>query len=585
MAGYIGAKSSGIISGIDASIAELNLTDKAAANGVTEANKVLTADANKDVTAIRNLAATGAVAAGGVITAGGAITATGASVGALARGAIQTGNSSNVAAPLSKGAAGTVLTAGANDLSWVAASSGGEQEFTATGAITAGKPVGINSNGTISTAVVIKSSVQRPTSSNLTFYGAGYNPAQNKYLMVGRRSTGSGTSVAEAIVVTLSGTTFSFNSSQTQFEGFEPSALPYNVVYDAGSQKNLVIWTRQDGRARSRVGTISGTSVSFGSTATAASGTGGTEKIFAVSAGNTKVVHIARQELNGDGEHHLYATVNTISGTSVSMGSPVDISGARTNSGGLIGQYGLCYDSNAGKVVVFYVIQGNTTLFCRVGTVSNTTISFGTAVDTGYDMSVLRPKPVFDPSTNKVVLVFADSGNLNNSKALVGTVNGNSISFAANPTEMGAIGNPKAVYNSTNSTIVLDYGSLEVVKQTGTIVERDRVFTYTDVNSTQSTLIYDDDNQSIVLMADQLGDSIAIKTASPKFVGLAKANIANGATGKVTVAGGINTSQSGLVSGFDYGLPSDSATLVSGSNNKIGVALSASTILVTEGSI
>ena len=118
MAGYIGAKSSGIISGIDASIAELNLTDKAAANGVTEANKVLTADANKDVTAIRNLAATGAVAAGGVITAGGAITATGASVGALARGAIQTGNASGVAAPLSKGAAGTVLTAGANDLSW-----------------------------------------------------------------------------------------------------------------------------------------------------------------------------------------------------------------------------------------------------------------------------------------------------------------------------------------------------------------------------------------------------------------------------------------------------------------------------------
>ena len=65
MAGYIGSKSSGIISGIDASIAELNLNDKASANGTTEANKVLTADANKDVTAIRNLTATGDVAAGG----------------------------------------------------------------------------------------------------------------------------------------------------------------------------------------------------------------------------------------------------------------------------------------------------------------------------------------------------------------------------------------------------------------------------------------------------------------------------------------------------------------------------------------
>ena len=41
MGGYIGSKGVGIISGIDASIADLNLTDKEAANGVTEANKVL----------------------------------------------------------------------------------------------------------------------------------------------------------------------------------------------------------------------------------------------------------------------------------------------------------------------------------------------------------------------------------------------------------------------------------------------------------------------------------------------------------------------------------------------------------------
>ena len=141
MGGYIGSKGVGIISGIDASIADLNLTDKAAANGVTEANKVLTADANKDVTAIRNLSATGNLVATVDVTAGGAITATGASVGALARGAIQTGNASGVAAPLIKGAEGTVLTAGANDLSWVAAS----------GAF-AGDTVTVTANTTLSAA-------------------------------------------------------------------------------------------------------------------------------------------------------------------------------------------------------------------------------------------------------------------------------------------------------------------------------------------------------------------------------------------------------------------------------------------------
>ena len=57
------------------------------------------------------------------LTAGGSITATGASVGALARGSIQVGNSSGVAAPLTKGAAGTFLTSDGTDLSFAAVGS------------------------------------------------------------------------------------------------------------------------------------------------------------------------------------------------------------------------------------------------------------------------------------------------------------------------------------------------------------------------------------------------------------------------------------------------------------------------------
>jgi hypothetical protein len=114
MAGYIGSKSSGIISGIDASIEELNLNDKVSANGTTEANKVLTADANKDVTAIRNLTATGDT------TVGGSVTATGTVTRALTRGSIDVGNSSGVSAPLAAGGAATVLTSDGTDIAWAA---------------------------------------------------------------------------------------------------------------------------------------------------------------------------------------------------------------------------------------------------------------------------------------------------------------------------------------------------------------------------------------------------------------------------------------------------------------------------------
>jgi hypothetical protein len=499
---------------------------------------------------------------------------------AVPRGSIIYGNSSAATARLSKGATGTVLTAGADDISWVEASGGGEQTFTATGAITAGQPVGINSNGTISTATALKSGVAAPTLSNaLAFQDTSYDTGQDKFLMMGQRN-GS----AECVVGNISGTTFSFGSAAVFNSANDPTAYPARTTFDAASGKHLLIYSQNsDQRVRARVATVSGTSVSFGTDVVTENGTGGDKYISASNAGDNKVIMIARHESGSAGNYYLWARVFTISGTSVSFGSLVDVSGAAMNSGEQY--YGLCYDSNADKVVVFYVLNGNTTLYAKVGTVSGSSVSFGSAVDTGYDCQTSDIRPVFDPSTNKVVLAFSDSGNSNLTKAIVGTVSGTSISFAANPTEFGSnFGNPKAVYNLTNSTIVLSYNfNLEVVKVVGTAVFRDRVFETSTVGSFPY-IVYDDNNQSVVA-TDAQGECISVKTISPKFAGFAKESISNGATGKVTVTGGINTSQSGLISGFDYGLPSDSATLVSGSNNKVGVALSATSILVTEGSI
>ena len=480
------------------------------------------------------------------------------------------------------GSADQVLTyASAGTAAWVAASGGGEQTFTATSAITAGQPVGINSDGTISTAVVIKSSVNKPTyTGTVNFSQPSYDTAQNKFLMLGHQGTQN-----LAIVGGVSGETFSFGTATTINNSNNPENRQ-RVVYDSASGKHLIMYEQASAqRIRARVATISGTSVSFGTDVVTEAGTSGDKYISACSAGDNKVIMIARQEAGYAGNYHVWARIFTISGTSVSFGSLVDVSGAQASGNAWAHRYGVCYDSNADRVVVFYVISGDTTLYAKVGTVSGSSISFGSAVDTGYDCQSGDLRPVFDPSTNKVVLVFSDNGNANITKAIVGTVSGTSISFASDPTTFGTnIGNPTAVYNSTNNTIVIGYNnSLEVIKVSGTKVYRDRVFDTSTVGTIPQT-VYDDNNQSIVA-TDTQGECISIKTVSPKFAGFAKEDIANGATGKVTVTGGINTNQSGLISGFDYGLPSGSATLVSGSTNKVGVALSATSILVTEGSV
>ena len=64
-----------------------------------------------------------------------------------------------------------------------------------------------------------------------------------------------------------------------------------------------------------------------------------------------------------------------------------------------------------------------------VGTVSSTSISFGTAVQFDASSTVAIAAVTFDSSANKVVIGWQDSGNSSHGTAIVGTVSGTAISF------------------------------------------------------------------------------------------------------------------------------------------------------------
>jgi len=75
------------------------------------------------------------------------------------------------------------------------------------------------------------------------------------------------------------------------------------------------------------------------------------------------------------------------------------------------------------------------------------------------------------------------------------------------------------------------------------------------------------------------------------WAGIAAENISSGATGKVTVAGGINTSVSGLTAGTTYGLPANSAAITAiplggdDENRIFGTALSTTSIYLDKGTL
>jgi hypothetical protein len=146
------------------------------------------------------------------------------------------------------------------------------------------------------------------------------------------------------------------------------------------------------------------------------------------------------------------AVVATVSGTSISFGSEVVF------ETGITGRTSSVYDSANGKVVIAYYDQGNSYHGTAVvGTVSGTSISFGSPV-VFEASSTDYPSVAYDSTAGKVVISYRDQGNSNYGTVVVGTVSGTSISFDA-PTvfESAATAFIGATYDSSNDKVVIAY--------------------------------------------------------------------------------------------------------------------------------
>jgi hypothetical protein len=143
------------------------------------------------------------------------------------------------------------------------------------------------------------------------------------------------------------------------------------------------------------------------------------------------------------------ALVATVTGTTVTYGSPVAV--ASTNSF----TYELIY-AGSGKVVFIYpLVSSSYSSYAAVGTVTGTSISFGTPVSYGYSNNSYPHGGVYDPVQNKVV-VFSTYNALGQRYGRVGTISGSSISFGANAmiSQYWQSNYGLMVYNSNQSRVL-----------------------------------------------------------------------------------------------------------------------------------
>ena len=212
------------------------------------------------------------------------------------------------------------------------------------------------------------------SSANTSGFGAAYQSNNGKTVISYSVLSGNG----KVIVGTVSGgTSISFGS---------PATLPVEISYSAATfdatADKILVWYR-DGTTSGRpgkvaVGTVSGTTISFITPVTFEAGN--TSFVYACYAKNiNKHIVVFTDADNSDSTTVLVAS---LSGSSLSFGTPVVIAGNSSKS------YGIAYDATSQKVLItYYFINNAVAGYFKVGTISGASISFSaqqTLTSTAY---------------------------------------------------------------------------------------------------------------------------------------------------------------------------------------------------------
>ena len=422
-------------------------------------------------------------------------------------------------------------------------------KFVASGTLASGVTVGLKSNGQVEAVSVVASSPVVFETGYVQLTQAAFDSNSNKVVVAYMDSGNS--NYGTVVIGTVSGSTISFATPVVFVSANAPYPFP---VFDPSTNKIVLLYSTSAAKGQALVGTVSGTSISFG-TAVTFEGSDDAEYIAAVYDAKDQKVVIAYRGVSNYG----YAIVGTVSGTSISFGSKA------TLYSGIIEFIGIAYDSTAEKVVIGYKGISGLTGYGRavVGTVSGTSISFGTEVIFAGNGDATFISPVYDSNANKIVISYIDGGNSGHGTAIVGTVSGTSISFGTAVVFAAAITEvSNSIFDSANNKVVIAfndggnslYGTAIVGTVSGTSISFNSELVFEPAETTQIGITFDSSANKTIIAYNDAGNSNygtavtfdATAIGSSDFVGITDEAIANTATGSVVVQGGVITN-TGLV--------------------------------------
>ena len=436
------------------------------------------------------------------------------------------------------------------------------------GAVTTG-----TSSQALGSAVVFESAQS-------TQIGSAYDSTNNKVVVAYSDDADSYKGKAVVGTVDTSDNSISFGTP-VQFEAGNTEDI--SAAFDANSGKIVIAFkdSSNSGYGTAIVGTVSGTGISFGSAATFESATSNDINVVYDST-NNKVVIVY---VDGGNSSYGTAIVGTVSGTSISFGSAAVFSGS--NQAGLIFA---SFDSTLGKVVVAYQ-QSENSGYAAVGTVSGTNISFGSPVNfNGGTNNAIRISCAYDSTANRTVIFYRDQSNSSYDTAIVGTVSGTTISFGTKTVVTSQVNNYRAIAHDANAgTNVLAVSSNYNFK-VGTVDASDNSMTFSGATTFEgasanwTSALYDSTGKKVVLSYQDSGNSnygtsTVVSLAAPIII---RAEVASGSNAVIDIGCAISTNQLSLTAGQQYFVQTDGTLGLTAASPSViaGTAVSATDIIV-----
>lgn len=484
-----------------------------------------------------------------------------------------------------------------------------QTQATASGAITGGKPVIVNTDGTVSvplpdltqtlgSAVVFNSGTTNYTCTT-------FDSNSNRLVTIYKDESNS--NKGTVIVGTVSSTSVSYGSESLFNDG---TTTYMDMDFDSNSNRVVIAYTGVPANeyGTAIVGSVdpSDNSISFGTPVVYYSG-GSAWNTCTFDSTNNRIVITYRTYSGGSSTGVAIVGSVDNSDNSISFGTPVVFNNYESAE-----MFGI-FDSSNGKVVISFQDGQNVSGVGRgnaiVGNVdpSDNSISFGSKVDFSGAINTNSGTPLaFDSNSNKIVALYSKSTDSGKGYAKVGTVSGTSISFGSETAfeSSAAVRDKEMAFDSNVNKVLIAYdlNETDLKYVVGTVSGTSISFGTAAVFSTSNGLgdesidvTFDSSNNKVVIsFRDQsnsnYGTSHVFQNASTStlpltsenFIGFAEDTVADGQPVTINTKGAIDENQSSLTPAQQYFVQTDGTLGTSADDPSVvaGTAVTATKLIV-----